>query len=679
MREGGDEPTAERLKAFLGDKHLLLILDNFEQVVESAPLVADLLANCPALTVLVTSRVRLRLSSERELPILPLPLPKIEDQVSAPGLEESAAVRLFVARAQAVKPDFGVTDHNAQAVAAICCRLDGLPLAIELAAARIKILSPAALLMRLEHRLPLLTGGGRDLPARQQTMRDAIAWSHDLLTDEEQRLFRRLAAFVGGFTLEAAEAVTDSGDLAIDILDGVASLVEQSLLREEDGPGGEPRYLMLETVREFALEQLVAAAEEATIWERHATWYLAFAAWGRDALIPIVRPEIVDRLEPEHPNLRAALAWLDGAGRAEDLLRLAGSLEWFWYLCGHYREGLNWLERALAVNQEGVTAEYVWALCGAGHFAQILDAPEALAYLEQALALARATGNMRYEVEALMILGVMAEDNGDYATSVEFLFACRDLAERVGNTWYAIVADYHLGVVAYGRGDLLEATGLLEGARAAALTLDDPLVPAWSLAYLALIACAQNEPGHAARFLRQHLPWVSTSGLRHHHGMFLEAAAVLASQIGRAESTARLFGSAAPMGHISKAPLPETIAYEQAEAAARRLIGDDAYRTAWEAGQRLRPEEANAEAERVLIAAEETGPRADIDRDSSRLTPREREVLQLLVAGRSNPEIAATLFVSPRTAETHVTHILAKLGVTTRAEAAAHAVRVGLV
>ncbi len=225
----GGESVSERLKAFLRDKQLLLVLDNFEQMVEAATLVADLVANCPALTVLVTSRVRLRISDEREILVLPLPLPETEDQVSADGVDASAAVRLFVARAQAVKPDFALTDHNAQAVITICRRLDGLPLAIELAAARVKILSPSALLTRLDHRLPLLSGGGRDLPARHQTMRDAIAWSYDLLTSEEQTFFRQLAVFVGGFTLEAAEAVASSGaQRTIDVLEGVASLVEQS-------------------------------------------------------------------------------------------------------------------------------------------------------------------------------------------------------------------------------------------------------------------------------------------------------------------------------------------------------------------------------------------------------------------------------------------------------------------
>ncbi len=215
---------------------------------------------------------------------MPGDTPTVQDAI------DSEAVRLFVERAQAVKGDFALTPDNAAVLLDICRRVDGLPLAIELAAARVKVVPPSALLARLEKRLPLLTGGGRDLPARQQTMRDAIAWSHDLLTAEEQRFFRRLAVFVGGFTLEAAEAVAGGDDLAIDVLDGVASLVEQSLLREEDGPGGEPRYLMLETVREFGLEQLAAAGEEAAIRDRHAAWCLGFADRAAAGLIPIVRP-----------------------------------------------------------------------------------------------------------------------------------------------------------------------------------------------------------------------------------------------------------------------------------------------------------------------------------------------------------------------------------------------------
>jgi DNA-binding CsgD family transcriptional regulator/tetratricopeptide (TPR) repeat protein len=609
-----------------------------------------------------------------------LTLLETDDQASARSLDASAAVRLFVTRAEAVKPDFALTDQNAPTVAAICRRLDGLPLAIELAAARVKILSLSVLLTRLDHQLPLLTGGGRDLPARQQTMRDAIAWSYDLLTPEEQTFFRRLAVFVGGFTLEAAGIFARRGDdLGFDTLDGVASLVEQSLLREEDGPDNEPRYLMLETVREFGLEQLATAGEEATTRDRHAAWYLAFAGEAPSAMNPFAPPETLDRLEAEHPNLRSALAWLDHTGRLGQLLPLADQLGWFWDQAGHYREGLAWLERALAVSAENTPAcVRCEALCKVGHLAQTLDEPRAARYLEQALALARSIGDGDSEAEASVLLGILAEDRGDYATAEEHLASGRRLNEQVGNSWRRLVADYHLGVVAYGRGDLPRATALLEEVHAAALALDNSLIPTWILDYLALVACAQNEPGRAAELLRQVLPPDPTSTLRHQHWATLEAVAVLASLIGEAESAARLSGAAVTAAHGRPRALPEGAAYEHAEAMARQRIGDRAYQEAWEAGQRLRPEEAMAEVNRVLIAAEGTGLRTSPDRDGARLTPREREVLLLLVEGRSNPDIAEALFVSPRTAETHVTHILAKLGVTTRAEAAAHAVRVGL-
>jgi DNA-binding CsgD family transcriptional regulator len=313
-----------------------------------------------------------------------------------------------------------------------------------------------------------------------------------------------------------------------------------------------------------------------------------------------------------------------------------------------------------------------------GHLAQTLNEPQAASYLEQALALARTIGYVAYEAEVSVLLGIMAEDMGDYAAAEEHLTAGRRLNEQAGNPWGLIVADYHLGIVAYGRGDMVRATALLEGARAAALALDDSLVPAWSIGYLALVACAQGEPGRAAGLLRQYLPSVSTSGLSHQHWQILDVAAVLASLIGEAEATARLFGAAATLAHGRPRALPEAITYEHAAAAARQRIGEHAYEKAWVAGQRMRAEEVKSEVDRVLIAAEGERSRTATDRDGARLTPREREVLRLLVEGRSNPEIAAALFVSPRTAETHVTHILAKLGATTRAEAAAQAVRVGL-
>src|SRR5215207_3245544 len=364
VREAGDEPLIERLKAVLRSKRLLLVLDNFEQIVDAAPLVADLLGACPALTVLVTSRVRLRLSGEREVPISPLGLAAPDQPRRVEDVSTSDAVRLFVARTEAVQPDFALTSDNAVAVAEICRRLDGLPLAIELAAARIKVLPPAALLARLEHRLPLLTGGGRDLPARQQTMRDAIAWSHDLLSPEEQVLFWHIAVFAGSFTLEAAEAVVSKpGELGIDPLEGVASLLDKSLLQQEVGPSGEPRFTMLETVREFALEQLAASGEDAVIRQRHASWYLALTeAVGRDLEAGRAEAAWFARLDSELDNLRAALAWFDTADEPTNVLMLISAISGYWFVRPYHTEVRGWLESALRAAPDVPIAVRVEAL-----------------------------------------------------------------------------------------------------------------------------------------------------------------------------------------------------------------------------------------------------------------------------------------------------------------------------
>ena len=316
VREVVGQPLLETLSGFLTDKRLLLLLDNCERVLAAAPDVAALLAASPTVSILATSRAALHIRGEREFPLLPLPLPAAD---RLPPLEELAqvpAVALFVELAAASQPDFALTADNAAAVAAICRRLDGLPLAIELAAARMKVLPPAALLARLEQRLPLLTGGGRDLPARQRTMRDAIAWSYDLLAPEEQALFRRLAVFAGGFTLDAAEAVAAPG-AALPVLDGVVALVEQSLLRQMPGLDDEPRYQMLETVREFGLERLAAAGEADEVRQRHARHFLMLAERRVHGMQLFMDLESLTRVAPEQDNVRLALAWFDDHGEID--------------------------------------------------------------------------------------------------------------------------------------------------------------------------------------------------------------------------------------------------------------------------------------------------------------------------------------------------------------------------
>jgi predicted ATPase len=348
VRESGDQTLIESMKDYLSGKRLLLVVDNFEQVLTAAPLVGELLS-APHFKVLVTSRIPLGVYGEHEYAVPPLSVP---DPKRLPGLETLShyeAVRLFIERARAAKADFAVTDENAPAVAEICARLDGLPLAIELAAARVKLLPPSAMLGRLGRRLKLLTGGARNLPERQRTLRGAIEWSHTLLDEGEKTLFYRMAVFSGGRTFEAVEAVCDAeGDLPVDALEGVSSLLDKSLLRQEEGPEGEPRFVMLETIHEFAREKLQESGESEVVGRAHTEYFLALA---EEAELELVGPDQVswmDRLEAEHDNLRAALSRSPEAGDSGSALRIGAAVWHFWVVRGHFSEGRRWLAAGLS-------------------------------------------------------------------------------------------------------------------------------------------------------------------------------------------------------------------------------------------------------------------------------------------------------------------------------------------
>jgi predicted ATPase/class 3 adenylate cyclase len=344
IREAGGRSLRDSLVSYLTGKRLLLLLDNFEHLLAASSVVADLLAACGDLKVLATSRATLHVRAEREFPVPPMALPDPTRLPAPDRLAEVAAVTLFVQRAQAAKPDFALTAENASAVADLCVRLDGLPLAIELAAARVKLLPPPALLTRLERRLPVLTGGPRDLPARQRTLRDTIAWSHDLLSPQEQTLFQRLSVFAGGSTLEAVEAVANP-DGGLDTFAALAALVDHSLLRQSEGADGEPRFVMLETIREYGLERL-AEHVSVVLRESHAHYYLALAERLRPRIDSREGKTILARLDAEHPNLRAALTWAIEQGDADIGVQL-GAASWkFWYVRG--------LARSIGMARAGV-------------------------------------------------------------------------------------------------------------------------------------------------------------------------------------------------------------------------------------------------------------------------------------------------------------------------------------
>jgi predicted ATPase/class 3 adenylate cyclase len=540
VRDEGSGLT-ERLARVLSEKKLLLVLDNFERVVEAAQVVADLVVRVPSIKVLVTSRTPLHAYGEREYPLAPLLLPDPTRLPSLEHLTQYETVRLFISRAQAVKPDFEVTNDSAPAVAEICSRLDGLPLAIELAAAFVKILPPQALLKRLEKRLPLLTGGARTLPTRQQTMRNAIAWSHDLLSPMDQTLFRRLAVFAGGCTIEAAETIVDP-EGSLDVFGGIASLVDKSLLRQEEGVEGEPRFQMLETVREFGLERLTASGEEPASRERHARWVLALVERAEPELFGRDQQTWWERVEAELPNIRAALAWVEQIGDAERAQRLAGSASAFCWLRGHLREGQDWLRRALALPGETSPAVHSAALAGAGTLAWFCgdnDAAETL--LEQGLAIARdgdfalgvaaarqtlagvawARGDLDQALTlgaeaitglrevgsagrlAVMLadMGMIAELNGDHEQGDAWSTEGLTLHRTLGTRWFIANHLADLGVLAQRRGDLVAAAQHYSESVSLLHEMSDTWYIAGPLAGLAAIAVAHDHPKEAARLL----------------------------------------------------------------------------------------------------------------------------------------------------------------------------------
>jgi non-specific serine/threonine protein kinase len=631
IREATDRTLADQLADELHGKRTLLVLDNFEQVVDAAPLVSDLLCAAPLLKVLVTSRTLLQVYGEHSYPVPPMALPKPPDLPDLERLHQAEAVQLFTQRAQAVKSGFLLSDENVAAVVGICTRLDGLPLAIELAAARVRLLPPQAILTRLADRFLFLTGGSRDLPARHQTLRAAIDWSYDLLESEEKALFRRLAVFVGGCSLEAAEAVCNgSGEL--DVLDGLQGLVDKNLAQCSEGQG-EPRFLMLETIREYALERLaISGGDEAEDMRwRHAGFCVALAEEAEGELWSADQAAWLDRLDLEHDNLRAALEWSlqrgdADPGAAEIGLRLAGLLWMFWYVRAYLKEGRRWLERALAcpLGQGSLRAK---VLVGAGAMAwQLGDYAEARSYFEQGVAGWREAEDSAGLAEALHLGGHLALDEGEHGRARALFQESLQLYQEVGEASHSLVLTQDLALLAYHQGAFEEARVQFEAGLAAARELGWKDLASTTLNRLGELARLRGENEEAAALfeeglalsrevqLKAEIPsllknlghvarrrgdweqartlFAESLALQQEHGNkqgMAESLAGLASVAAQPQCAARLFAAVEALLEAVGAPLSpaDRVDLERNLAAVRDQLGQGAFAAAWTEGQAL--------------------------------------------------------------------------------------------
>jgi predicted ATPase/transcriptional regulator with XRE-family HTH domain len=609
VREQAEQTVRDALVTHLAGKRLLLVLDNFEHVLPAAPLVAELLGACPALRVLSTSRAALHLSGEHLYSVPPLALPDAGRLPPLQELGQTAAVRLFVDRARAVKSDFALSEANSPAVVEIVHRLDGLPLALELVAARARALSPAALSVRLDRSLPLLTGGAQDLPDRQRTLRDTIAWSYDLLRPAEQTLFRRLGVFAGGCTLESAEAVANL-DAPFDVLEGMTSLLDTSLLKSEE-QDAEPRYTMLATIREFALERLIESGEEPATHYRHARFFLTLAERASPEFSEAVDPAWLDVIERDHDNLRAALGWGQATRDHDTFIRVAAALAFFWYYRGHLNEGRHWLSLALETPPDDAAPRpRAWSLMISGLLASVSgEADRATDLLTESFSWWEQTGDTWGYATARSLLGGVSVSQGRY-DEASALFEANEVYFR--DTGHDIMlghARFHLGLIAWVQGDDARARSLLRetverydrsGAQADAI---DPL------RYLGLIACVAGDLDDAAEWFREEVTRLQLLGSRAALAVGLTDVATLAVAREAWQRATRLFAKAEALVRTEAAAfsLPAREHYERAHARAREVLGDAAYQAAAVAGRALTLEQALEEAEAVLKLDRDSG------------------------------------------------------------------------
>jgi predicted ATPase/DNA-binding CsgD family transcriptional regulator len=762
---GLPESTDEAgLVAHFANLELLLLLDNFEQIVTAAPVVARLLEQCPALKVITTSRMPLHLQGEQRFPVAPLSLPA-KGAATLESLRGSDAVDLFVQRVRAIRPNLNLTERDAPVAAEICQRLDGLPLALELAAARTNVLSLPALLARLTDRLHLLVGDHPDRPERLRTMRLAIDWSYDLLPPLEQAIFRRAAVFAGGSSLDALETVVGrTGITTHAFLDSVSRLVDHSLMHREDTPNGESRIAMLATLCEYGVEQMCALDEETAARDAHAAYFLELAEGGEAKLTGPGQTDWLEQLEIEQDNLRAALAWALQRGDPETALRISASIWRFWSTRGRMTEGRDWVERALSASETIADPIRLRGFIAAAFLASdAKDFNAAVGWFRRSIALAESLGERMQLAKALDGLGTTTHALGDFAAAAEYHERAAHIGEELGDQRMLAITTANLGTLDYHLGDLEAAGRRWETCRRIVHELGDAQGEALMSSNLAALAVMQSDYERAEALLRETIAVVRdfgnqlllsdnlvnlgdihqvTGDLNGAMARYNEATAILqeaddayrlavlnvriakivfaqgdparslelfsgsvreltriGDQFGLAESVeelalimvqdpdariaARLYGAVAALRARIGAPRrePEIPAYEAAAAKLRAALGDVGFREAMASGELMTADELVSFVGSIPRPSAKIRPPAiaPVEPERARLSSRELDVLRLVAAGYSSREIADALFISPRTATTHVEHILAKLGVNSRSAAVAVAMREGLV
>ena len=732
LREDVGRPLMAVLRERLrGRGEMLLILDNVEHVVEAASQLADLLVSAPNVHVLATSRQLLRISGEREYAVPPLLLPEPLDPPPPDQFTQYEAVRLFVQRAEVARTDFTVTNETASVIAEICHRLDGLPLAIELAAARIRVMSPDTLLARMGQRLPLLVGGGRDMPERQRTLRATISWSFEALASDEQLLFERLSVFPGGFDESAAAAVAIPPlclDPALQLLDRLTALADKSLLRRRVDDQGESRFGMLETIREFALDRLIERGEDGTVRLAHATYFLDLAEEAGSKLAGPEQQKWFLRLKDEHDNFRSALGWAIAAGEAEIAQRIAAALWKFWGKGGFQREARNWMEQGLALPVETPAAVRATAHHTLGNIGLYLgDYDLAERQFRAGFDLRQSTGDDRALAASFNGLGLVAFYRGHYDEARQYHMNAAErwravgheqglgnslsnlgnisgalgeyeesrcwheqalaARERIGDADAAAYSRFNLGEDACNAGRLVAAESFLQEALATFRALDDRLGVGYVLDVLGRVALGRGAlPEAAERF-------TEAFALRHAAGdcrgqiECLEGISEMAVVLGNPALAARLMAAAAAhRTAIAVPPKPvDQARHVRTGQEIRAAIPAEEFASATAEGAAYSLDEAASAAAQVIAAARGIS-NSETDFAAAELVPstpfgltrREAEVLALLGARFSNKEIAEILFVSPRTVGSHVGEVLAKLGVRNRREAAKMATLLGL-